>query len=153
MGKIPNDRCAIARSLGVLGERWTLLILREALAAGSKRFSEFRSRLGVAPDILAARLNTLVEHGVMEKTPYREPGKRVRHSYMLTDAGQELLVVLLALQQWGDKHLPWPAGPSMLRRVEDTERPVHVGFIDDDGHEVDRTSVALISTAAASTPK
>jgi DNA-binding HxlR family transcriptional regulator len=148
MGKIPNDSCAIARSLGVLGERWTLLILREAVA-GSNRFSEFRNGLGVAPDVLTTRLNTLVEHGVMEKVPYREPGERVRFSYVLTDAGRELLVVLLALQQWGDKHLPWPDGPSILRQVEGTERPVRVGFIDNDGNEVDERSVALIPTAAA----
>lgn len=147
MGKIPDDRCAIARSLGVLGERWTLLILREAVT-GSNRFSEFRSRLGVTPDVLTERLNTLVEHGVMEKVPYREPGERARFSYVLTAAGRELLVVLLALQQWGDKHLPWPDGPSILRQVEGTERPVHVGFIDDDGNEVAESSVALIPTAA-----
>jgi DNA-binding HxlR family transcriptional regulator len=148
MGKIPNDGCAIARSLGVLGERWTLLILREAVK-GSNRFSEFRSGLGVTPDVLTARLTTLVEHGVMEKVPYQEPGERVRFSYVLTDAGRELLVVLLGLQQWGDKHLPWPDGPSILRRVEGTERPVHVGFIDDDGNEVDNSSVAMIPTAAS----
>jgi len=148
MGKIPNDSCAIARSLGVLGERWTLLILREAVA-GSNRFSEFRGGLGVTPDVLTARLNTLVEHGVMEKVPYQEPGERVRFSYVLTDAGRELLVVLLALQQWGDKHLPWPDGPSILRQVGGTERPVHVGFIDDDGNEVDESAVALIPTAAS----
>jgi DNA-binding HxlR family transcriptional regulator len=146
MGKIPNDSCAIARSLGLLGERWTFLILREAVA-GSSRFSEFRSGLGVAPDVLTARLNTLVEYGVVEKVPYREPGERARFSYVLTDAGRELLVVLLGLQQWGDKHLPWPDGPSILRQVEGTERPVHVGFIDDDGNEVAESSVALIPTA------
>jgi DNA-binding HxlR family transcriptional regulator len=148
MGKIPNDSCAIARSLGVLGERWTLLILREAVK-GSNRFSEFRGTLGVTPDVLTTRLNTLVENGVMEKVPYREPGERVRFSYVLTDAGRELLVVLLALQQWGDKHLPWPDGPTIVRRVEGTERPVHVGFIDDDGNEVDQSSVAMIPTAPA----
>ena len=86
MGNIPNDSCAIARSLGVLGERWTFLILREAVA-GSSRFSEFRSGLGVAPDVLTERLNTLVAYGVMEKAPYREPGERARFSYVLTDAG------------------------------------------------------------------
>src|SRR5690349_24998809 len=148
MGKIPNDSCAIARSIGVLGERWTLLILREAVK-GSNRFSEFRSGLGVTPDVLTARLTTLVEHGVMEKVPYQEPGERVRFSYVLTDAGRELLVVLLALQQWGDKHLPWPDGPSILRQVEGTDRPVHVGLIDEDGNEVDTRSVAMIPTTAS----
>jgi hypothetical protein len=89
----------------------------------------------------------------VEKVPYREPGERARFSYVLTDAGRELLVVLLGLQQWGDKHLPWPDGPSILRQVEGTERPVHVGFIDDDGNEVSESSVALIPTAASPSRK
>ena len=148
MGKVPDSPCSIARSLGVLGERWTFLILREAWT-GATRFSEFRKALGVAPDVLTERLNTLVEHGVMRKVPYQEPGERARSSYALTSAGQELTVLLAALQQWGDEHLPWPDGPAaILRRVDGTDRPVHVGFIDDEGHEVDRDKVTLIRTAA-----
>src|ERR1700749_1051209 len=104
MGKVPDSPCSIARSLGVLGERWTLLILREAWL-GTDRFSQFREALGVAADVLSQRLSTLVEHGVMEKVPYQEPGERARASYRLTPAGEELMVVLGALQQWGDEHL------------------------------------------------
>lgn len=147
MGKVPDNPCSIARSLGVLGERWTFLILREAWS-GTIRFSEFRKALGVAPDVLTERLNTLVEYGVMRKVPYQDPGERARSSYVLTSAGQELTVLLAALQQWGDEHLPWPDGPTVLRRVAGTDRPVHVGFIDDEGHEVDRDKVTLIRTAA-----
>jgi len=106
---VPDSSCAIARSLGVLGERWTFLILREALT-GSTRFSEFRDALGVATDVLTERLNTLVEYGVMTREPYREPGSRSRFAYGLTPAGRELQVVLSGLQQWGDEYLPWPAG-------------------------------------------
>src|SRR5262249_19416592 len=135
MGKVPDDACAIARSLGVLGERWTFLILREA-TMGNTRFSEFRTALGVAPDILTDRLNTLVAHGVMQKVKYQDHGERARFSYSLTPAGEELIVILAALQQWGDRHLPWPQGPNVLRRVKSTERPVHIGFIDDRGREV-----------------
>lgn len=147
MGKVPNDPCAIARSLGVLGERWTFLILREAML-GTTRFSEFRKALGVAPDVLTERLNTLVEYGVLNKVPYQPPGERTRFSYVLTAAGEELQPVLAALQQWGDKHLPWPAGRSVVRRVAGTDRPVHVGFIDDRGREVEQSKVAAIRTAA-----
>ena len=147
MGKVPDDPCAIARSLGVLGERWTFLILREA-SQGAGRFSQFREALGVAPDVLAERLSTLVEHGVMEKVPYQEPGERARASYRLTPPGEELTVVLAALQQWGDKHLPWPEGPSILRRTKDSGLPVHVGFVDDSGREIARENVAMVRTAA-----
>src|SRR6516225_8600984 len=141
MAKIPDDACSIARTLGVVGERWTLLILREAFL-GATRFAEFRDRLGVAPDVLSDRLATLVEHGVMAREPYREPGARPRFAYRLTPAGTELRVVLSALQQWGDTYLPRPEGPSMLRRIRGTDLPVHVGYVDDQGNEVAVADVA-----------
>jgi len=147
MAKVPDTACAIARSLGVLGERWTFLILREAFN-GLTRFAQFRDALGVAPDVLTDRLATLVEYGVLARESYQEPGARTRPAYVLTPAGRELFVVLAALQQWGDEHLPWAEGPSMLRRVQGTGRPVHVGFIDDDGREVAPADVAMVRTAA-----
>ena len=147
MSKVPDSSCAIARSLGVLGERWTFLILREA-TLGLTRFAQFRDSLGIAPDVLTERLATLVEYGVMERVAYQEPGSRSRSAYVLTPAGRELSVVLAALQQWGDEHLPWPEGPSMLRRVRDSDRPVHVGFVDDRGREIPAEDVAMIRTDA-----
>ena len=93
MGESDIEPCAIARSLGVLGERWTFLIVREALW-GATRFGEFRDALGVAPDVLTARLARLVDAGVMEKVPYQEPGSRQRWAYELTPAGRDLQVVL-----------------------------------------------------------
>ncbi len=147
VSKVPDSSCAIARSLGVLGERWTFLILREA-TLGVTRFAQFRDSLGIAPDVLTERLATLVEYGVLERVGYQEPGSRSRSAYVLTPAGRELSVVLAALQQWGDEHLPWPEGPSMLRRVRDSDRPVHVGFVDDRGREVPAEDVAMIRTGA-----
>jgi DNA-binding HxlR family transcriptional regulator len=148
MGRRAEDEaCSVARSLGVLGERWTFLIVREALF-GATRFAEFRERLGVAPDVLSARLATLVEGGVMEKVPYREPGSRVREAYELTPAGRELSVVLGALQGWGDRHLPRPEGPSVLRRSREDGRPVRVAFVDEDGCEVPPEAVELIPNPA-----
>jgi DNA-binding HxlR family transcriptional regulator len=145
--KVPDSTtCSIARSLGVLGERWTFLILREAFL-GATKFAEFRDQLGVAPDVLSDRLATLVEFGVLAREAYQEPGARSRFAYRLTPAGRELHVVLGALQQWGDEHLPHPNGPSMLRRVRDTGRPAHVGFVDEDGHEVALADVAVIPAA------
>ena len=143
---VTQQTCSIARSLEVLGERWTFLILREVLS-GTTRFADFRAALGVAPDVLSDRLGTLVAAGVLEKRPYREPGARVRDSYHLTPAGRELQVVLAALQQWGDEHRPYELGPTVLRRTADG-RPVHVGFIDDTGREVPLDGVAFVRTAA-----
>jgi DNA-binding HxlR family transcriptional regulator len=147
VSKVPDSSCSIARSLGVLGERWTFLILREAFG-GLTRFAEFRDSLGIAPDVLTDRLATLVRYGVMERVTYQEPGSRSRSAYALTPAGRELNVVLAALQQWGDQHLPWPEGPSILRRVRGGDRPVHVGFVDDCGEAIAPADVAMIRTAA-----
>lgn len=123
--------CSIERSLEVLGERWTFLILREA-HDGVTRFADFMSALRVAPDILSDRLATLVAMGVMEKQPYSEPGKRARDSYHLTTAGRDLRVVLGALQQWGDAHLPREAGPTAERRDRRTGERLSVGFVVDE---------------------
>jgi DNA-binding HxlR family transcriptional regulator len=148
MAKVPDSRCSIARTLGVLGERWTFLILREAFL-GATRFAEFRDRLSIAPDVLSDRLSTLTEYGVLRREPYQEPGERSRFAYRLTPAGQELQVILGALQQWGDEHLPHPDGPSMLRRRGGTGgAPLHVGYIDDDGREVTLPDVRMIPAAS-----
>jgi DNA-binding HxlR family transcriptional regulator len=148
MAKVPDSRCSIARTLGVLGERWTFLILREAFL-GATRFAEFRDRLGIAPDVLSDRLSTLTEYGVLRREPYQEPGERSRFAYRLTEAGQELQVILGALQQWGDEHLPHPEGPSMLRRRSGPGgAPLHVGYIDDDGREVTLPDVRMIPAAS-----
>ncbi len=131
---VTQQTCSIARSLEVLGERWTFLILREALS-GTSRFADYRAALGVAADVLSDRLATLVAAGVLEKRPYREPGSRARDSYHVTPAGSELSVVLGALQQWGDEHRPYEPGPTVVRRTADG-RPLHVGFVDEEGKEV-----------------
>jgi DNA-binding HxlR family transcriptional regulator len=131
----------------VLGQRWTLLILREALA-GATRFAQFRDELGVAPDVLTERLGTLTDAGVLTREPYREPGHRTRYAYELTPAGRELLVVLGALQQWGDEHLPWPQGPTVLRRDRRSGDALHVGYVNDLGREVPTQDVEFVRTAA-----
>lgn len=139
--------CSIERTLSVVGERWTFLVLREVLS-GRTRFAEIRDVLGVAPDMLSARLAGLVEHGVLAREPYQEPGRRTRYAYRLTPAGRDLAVVLGALQQWGDEYLPRPSGPSVLRRRRDTSEPLHVGFVGDDGREVGLDEVQLVRTAS-----
>ncbi|MEW9528588.1 winged helix-turn-helix transcriptional regulator [Microbispora sp. NPDC049125] len=142
-----EQTCSIARTLEVLGERWTFVILREALA-GVTRFADFREQLGVAPDVLSDRLATLVAAGVLEKRPYREPGARIRYGYHPTPAGEELRVVLGALQQWGDAHRPLDGGPTVERRAVDDGRLLSVAFVDDTGTAVPLDRVAFVKTAA-----
>lgn len=100
-----DERCPIARSLDVLGEKWTLMIVRDALA-GSTRFSQFQQSLGVPREVLTARLASLVDGGVLERTTYKPEGARAREEYVLTDAGRDLSLVLLALGGWADRYRP-----------------------------------------------
>ena len=92
--------CSIAKTLEVIGERWTLLILRDSFL-GVRRFDEFVERLGIARNVLTNRLDTLVESGVLERRPYDEG--RGRYDYLLTDKGRALWPVLTTLRQWGDE--------------------------------------------------
>ncbi|MDX2847062.1 winged helix-turn-helix transcriptional regulator [Actinacidiphila glaucinigra] len=133
--------CSIARTLEVVGDKWTLLVLREAALRGVTRFADFRRELGIAPDLLTGRLGSLVTEGIMEKRPYREPGSRTRYSYHLTPAGEELRLILAALQQWGDVHRTPARGPGHLRRSGTGGRPVSVAFVDDAGTVLPLTEV------------
>ncbi len=99
---IAETQCSIARALSVVGERWTLLILRESFR-GIARFDDLRERLGIARNVLAARLQALVEQGVMTRVAYREGPQRFE--YRLTEKGRDLYPVLLALLRWGDRWL------------------------------------------------
>ncbi len=94
-----DDPCPIARAMAVIGQRWSMLIIREAFL-GRTRFSEFKKQLGIASDILSARLAELVSAGVLETVEYREPGDRARSCYELTQSGRDLVVVLGAIGQW-----------------------------------------------------
>ena len=105
--------CSIARTLGVVGEKWTLLILREAFY-GVRRFDDFPTALGCARNLLAARLKTLVAHELLERVAYQDDGGRGRHEYRLTEKGRDLFPTVVALMQWGDKWLAGPAGPPAL---------------------------------------
>jgi len=109
----PNQVCSIARSLEVIGERWTLLIVRDAMI-GAERFEDFQDSLGIASNVLTNRLKLLCEEGVLERVPDEtRPG---RPRYVLTDKGRELGPALIALIKWGDRHYPAPGGPPRLTR-------------------------------------
>jgi DNA-binding HxlR family transcriptional regulator len=103
--------CSIAKTLQVIGDRWTLLILRDAFR-GVRRFDGFAEDLGIARNLLADRLGRLVEHGILEKVPYSE--RPLRHEYRLTPRGLDLSPALVAFMRWGDKHLADDDPPVVL---------------------------------------
>lgn len=134
-------RCSIARTLDFVGDRWSLLILREASFYGITRFEQLRTRLGISKAVLTDRLDGLVAHGILERTPYQPAGERVRHEYKLTAAGSDLFPVLVALLEWGDKHRNEGLAPITLTHTE-CGAAVTGGLTCAKGHQVDQTEVA-----------
>lgn len=104
--------CSIARSLAVLGERWTFVILRQAFL-GARRFEDYQQGTQIARNILSDRLRSLVEAGVLERRPYAERASRTFYEYRLTEKGLDLYPVLVTLMQWGDRHGGFEQGPPL----------------------------------------
>jgi DNA-binding HxlR family transcriptional regulator len=129
------SNCSIARTLQVVGEKWTLLILREGFY-GATRFEQFHRVLQCPRNLLSERLALLVEEGILERSEYREPGSRARMEYHLTEKGRELMYPLLALRQWGDRHMADPEGPPVLTRHVGCGRDLHVTLACSKGHIV-----------------
>ena len=102
--------CSVARTLEVVGERWTILIIRDAFR-GIRRFDDFQRSLGVARNVLQGRLERLVEHGILKRVPYQE--RPERFEYRLTESGIDLWPVVVALLNWGDRHAA-PDGPPVV---------------------------------------
>ena len=119
-----GQNCSVARALEVVGERWTLLIVRDVFL-GLRRFDELQESLGIARNVLADRLNRLVEDGVLEKVRYSE--RPERFEYRLTAKGRDLNVAIAGLRQWGDKYLSQKP-PRLLRRRED-KKPVVAALV------------------------
>jgi DNA-binding HxlR family transcriptional regulator len=108
-----DQNCSIARSLELVGERWTILVLRDVFL-GRRRFGQLQQSLGVARNVLAARLDRLVGEGILEKVPYQE--RPLRHEYRLTSKGLDLWPVIVELLRWGDRYAAPAAGPPIVLR-------------------------------------
>ncbi|WP_153506426.1 winged helix-turn-helix transcriptional regulator [Cumulibacter manganitolerans] len=115
--------CSIQRTLDVIGEKWTPLILRETFN-GVRRFDQIRDHVGISDAVLADRLRKLVAAGVLETTPYQDQGRRARNEYRLTPKGLDLYPTMIALLKWGDTYCADPAGPSIIVTHHDCGAPV-----------------------------
>lgn len=133
--RFDHMNCAVAQALEQIGDWWTLLIVREAFY-GTTTFSGFQERLGIAKNILAERLQTLVEHNILRR---EQPKPEVdRHTYHLTEKGHDLLPVLVALMQWGDRWLFGPGREPICILDGEGKRPIRdVAVLDADGRALD----------------
>jgi len=119
-----GQNCSIARALEIVGERWTLLIIRDVFL-GLRKFDEIQSELGIARNVLTDRLNRLVEEGILERVRYSE--RPERFEYRLTKKGRDLNIALTGLRQWGDQYLN-EKPPRLLRRKAD-KKPVIAALV------------------------
>ncbi|MGY0064667.1 winged helix-turn-helix transcriptional regulator [Streptomyces sp. LZ34] len=162
--EVDTEDCSIRRALEVVGEKWTLLILRDAVN-GVRRFDDFHRHVGLSQAVLADRLRKLVASGILRSTPYQEPGRRTRHEYRMTRKGWDLWPVLVALMQWGDAYAAGPDGPPLRLRHEGCGAPVRAAVVCcaeetpvtprqvavEPGHAASARPTAASSTAASST--
>jgi DNA-binding HxlR family transcriptional regulator len=112
----PDQDCSTASTLEFIGERWTPLVIRD-IFAGFRRFDEIQQDLGIARNVLASRLQRLVDEGIIERRLYSENPRR--HEYFLTEKGIDLWPILITMMRWGDRHGDWPQGPPLLVRHKD----------------------------------
>ena len=130
------DNCTVGRTMAVLGERWTFVVIREVFN-GIRRFDDMRRRTAIPRQVLTNRLGVLVDHGLLRKEPYQVPGERARHEYRLTQKGLDLYPVMVAIARWGDRYLADPEGPPVEFVHRDCGADMTVRPVCTAGHQVD----------------
>ncbi|MBM9502095.1 helix-turn-helix transcriptional regulator [Leptospira sp. 201903071] len=141
---LDEDECPIARSLSVIGEWWSLLILRDAFL-GKRRFGEFEKSLGLAKNILTSRLQKLVSQGILEIVPASDGS--AYQEYVLTQKGKDLFPILVSLRQWGEKYLFDSKGTNQILVDELYKKPVRrIEIRSQDGRELKSKDVKLLFT-------
>ncbi len=125
----------MAGTLAVIGEKWSLLVLREAFM-GVRRFADFQRILGAPKAVLTDRLATLVASGILVRVPYQAEGERQRHEYRLTEKGRDLYPTLVALMQWGDRYLAEPGAAPLALEHRDCGAPVRLELTCGAGHSL-----------------
>ena len=128
--------CSLGAAVGIIGERQTFLVLREAFN-GVRRFDDMRRRTAMPRQVLSDRLARLVDEGLLRKVPYQDSGQRRRDEYRLTEKGLDLYPVLVALMAWGDRYGVGAAGPATLLQHRDCGEPVQLQVTCRAGHVLD----------------
>jgi DNA-binding HxlR family transcriptional regulator len=131
------ENCTVGRTMAILGERWTFVVLREVFN-GVRRFDDIRRHSGIPRQVLSNRLGLLVEQDILRREPYQDPGERARHEYRLTEKGFDLYPVLVAIADWGDRYLADPEGPPVEFTHRDCGSSVRPHLECGKGHRVDR---------------
>jgi len=139
---VPKEQCPMAQTAELIGDKWSLLILREAFY-GVVRYDDMLQDLGASRSTLTDRLNDLIRHDIMERRPYQEPGERQRQYYALTARGQALAPIFIAMTKWGEDYLLRGNAPVQVVDQESGEE-VYLGIQDKRGRSVDLSQLTLV---------
>lgn len=150
--ELDADTCSVARSVEVLGDRWTVLVLREVFN-GVRRFDDIQEHIGISRSVLSDRLRRLIAHGVLERRAYQEPGDRQRFEYRLTELGKDLQTVLIALMDFGDRWLAGPQGPPVTARHRDCGGRVSARLVCDRGHQLESRRALTLEEGPGARPR
>ena len=131
-----TDNCQVARTLEVIGETGTMIVLREVFN-GVRRFADMQRHSGLSRQVLTNRLATLVDHGILRRVPYQDEGARVRHEYRLTPKGFDLYPLLAALAQWGERYAADPDGVPVELEHRGCGAVARAVLVCEDGHRID----------------
>jgi DNA-binding HxlR family transcriptional regulator len=143
---VPAALCNLAKSFELIGDRWTLLILRSALY-GLRRFDDFQTDLDIPRSVLSNRLAGLVESGVMERREYREDGQRARIEYPLTEMGRSLGLPFIAMTEWGDRWLSEGVAPPLALKSKASGQTLRTALVDERGMAVRASDVQTVISA------
>jgi DNA-binding HxlR family transcriptional regulator len=141
---VPPDQCNLWKAFGLIGDRWTLVILRSALY-GVRRFDDFQVELEIPRSVLSHRLAALVELGIMERREYREDGQRARIEYPLTEMGRALGLPFMAMTEWSDRWIGKSTSPLTLRSKTSGQR-LRVAMVDEGGRPARKDDVESVIT-------
>lgn len=145
--ELQNESCPVARGLSVVGDRWTMLVLRDCFL-GIRRFEKMQERLGITRHVLADRLRKLEGAGVLRREAYQE--RPLRHEYRLTERGKALYPMLVSLIDWANAHVPIEGSPSVTLVSRSAGTPIAPMLVDRvTGEEITHRSVSAISNASA----
>ncbi len=133
---VDNDACAVTLTSDVLGDRWSVLVLRE-IFNGVRRFDDIQGHIGVSRSVLAQRLRRLMDHGILHKREYQAPGDRPRYEYRLTEMGRSLQPVMQAMMEFGDRWLTSHDDPTVIVRHKECGARVKVTSVCAEGHVID----------------
>ncbi|WP_127104960.1 winged helix-turn-helix transcriptional regulator [Pararhodobacter zhoushanensis] len=125
--ELQTEACPVARGLSVVGDRWTMLVVRECFF-GIRRFDQMQERLGITRHVLADRLRKLEADGVLRREAYQQ--RPLRHEYRLTDKGKALYPLLVTLIDWANTHVPAEGGSSVTLMSRETDEPIQPVLVD-----------------------